>query len=86
MRPDFGCGIHEMVFETIDSTTMERIRSEVGSALRRNEARIEVMGVTIAEDATPQGMLLVEVEYQIRRTNQIGNLVFPFYFKEGGLA
>src|SRR5688572_10624362 len=64
MRPNFGCGIHEMVFAAIDSTTMERIRSEVGSALRRYEARIEVLGVTINEDATLQGMLLVEVEYQ----------------------
>lgn len=86
MRPNFGCGIHEMVFEALDSTIMERIRSEVASALRRYEARIEVMDVTIDEEATLKGVLLVEVEYQIRRTNQVGNLVFPFYFKEGGLA
>lgn len=86
MRPDFGCGIHEMVFEAIDSTAMERIRSEIGSALRRYEARIEVIGVTIDDAIPPQGMLPVEVEYRIRRTNQSGNLVFPFYFKEGGAA
>ena len=84
MRPDFGCGIHELVFEAVDSRTLQRIRSEVEDALRRFEARIEVLGVTIDEDATSEGVLMIELEYQVRRTNQTGNLVFPFYFREGG--
>ena len=29
-------------------------------------------------------MLLVELDYRVRRTNQIGNFVYPFYFREGG--
>ena len=84
MRPDFGCGIHELVFEAVDSRTLQRIRSEVEDALLRFEARIEVLGVTIDEDATSEGVLMIELEYQVRRTNQTGNLVFPFYFREGG--
>jgi phage baseplate assembly protein W len=84
MRSDFGCGIHELVFEAVDSRTLQRIRSEVEDALRRYEARIEVLGITIDEDATSEGVLMIELEYQVRRTNQIGNLVFPFYFREGG--
>ena len=84
MRPNFGCGIHDMVFEAVDSTTLQRMRSEIEEALRRYEARIEVVGVTIDEDATSQGTLLIELEYRVRRTNQIGNLVFPFYYREGG--
>jgi Bacteriophage baseplate protein W len=84
MRPDFGCGIHDLVFEAIDTTAMKRIQSEVDDALRRFEARIDVLDITVDEDATSEGQLLVQVEYQVRRTNQIGNLVFPFYFREGG--
>ena len=84
MRPNFGCGIHELVFAALDSTTMQRIRSVVEEALRRCEARIEVLGVTVDEAATREGQLLVELEYRVRKTNQIGNLVFPFYFREGG--
>ncbi|QWW71209.1 GPW/gp25 family protein [Rhizobium sp. WYJ-E13] len=86
MRPDFGCGIHDMVFEAIDSTAMERIRSEIVAALRRYEARIEVNDVTIDDNLPSQGLLLIELEYRIRRTNQVGNLVFPFYFKEGSTS
>jgi len=84
MRPNFGCGIHELVFSAIDSTAIQRIRSVVDEALRRCEARIEVQNINVDEAATLDGQLLVEIEYRIRRTNQLGNLVFPFYFREGG--
>jgi uncharacterized protein len=84
MRPNFGCGIHELVFTAVDSTAIQRIRSVVEEALRRCEARIDVLGVTVDEDATAEGKLLVEIEYRMRKTNQTGNLVFPFYFREGG--
>lgn len=84
MRPNFGCGIHELVFAAVDSTTLQRIRSVVEEALRRCEARIDVLGVDVDEAATAEGKLLVEIEYRVRKTNQVGNLVFPFYFREGG--
>lgn len=84
MRPNFGCGIHELVFTALDSTTLQLIRSSVEEALRRCEARIDVLEVNVDEDATAEGKLLVEVEYRVRKTNQTGNLVFPFYFREGG--
>jgi phage baseplate assembly protein W len=86
MRSDFGCGIHDLVFEAIDTTTLQRIRSEVREALRRYEARIDVLEITPDEDATAEGKLLIEVEYLVRRTNQVGNFVFPFYYREGGQA
>src|SRR5260370_856080 len=68
----------------MDSTTVERIRQVVTDALRRYEARIEVLGVTVEEDPDLVGQLLIELEYRVRRTNQLGNMVFPFYFREGG--
>ena len=84
MRPNFGCGIHELVFAAVDSTVLQRIKSLVEEALRRCEARIEVLGVTVDEDASSEGVLNIELEYRVRKTNQVGNLVFPFYFREGG--
>jgi hypothetical protein len=84
MRPNCGCGIHELVFTAVDSTTIQRIRSVVEEALRRCEARIDVLGVNVNEDATSEGELKVEIEYRVRKTNQTGNLVYPFYFREGG--
>jgi len=84
MRPNFGCGIHDLVFTALDSTTLQLIRSSVEEALRRCEARIDVLSVTVNDSATARGELLIELEYRVRRTNQAGNLVWPFYFREGG--
>lgn len=84
MRPDFGCGIHELVFESVDSATLQRVRTVVQDALVRYEARIDVLGVEASRDESVDGLLLIELEYRVRRTNQIGNLVYPFYFSEGG--
>jgi phage baseplate assembly protein W len=58
----------------------------VEEALRRFEARIEVMAVDADADGAADGLLKVEIEYRVRKTNQTGNLVFPFYFREGGQA
>src|ERR1051326_5119878 len=52
MRPNFGCGIHELVFAAIDSTAIQRIKSVVDEALRRCEARIEVLNIDVNEDPT----------------------------------
>lgn len=84
MRPNFGCGIHDLVFTSLDSTTLQLIRSSVEDAMRRCEARIELLEVTVDEEASSEGLLQIGMEYRVRRTNQLGNLVFPFYVKEGG--
>lgn len=84
MRPDFGCGIHELVFDVIDISTLTRIETEVRESLLRYEARIDVLDVRADPAHAANGTLLVEIEYRVRRTNQTGNFVFPFYFREGG--
>src|SRR4030095_1496930 len=67
MRPNFGCGIHELVFTALDTTTIQRIRSVVDEALRRCEARIDVLAINVDEDATADGKLLIEIEYRVRK-------------------
>jgi phage baseplate assembly protein W len=84
MRPDFGCGIHELVFETMDSTTLQRVRSVVDQALTRYEPRIEIIGIRVDPETETMGQMLIELEYRVRLTNQVDNLVYPFYFREGG--
>ena len=45
MRPDFGCGVHDFVFDTIDATTVAQMEGEVREALDHWEPRIEVVDV-----------------------------------------
>jgi phage baseplate assembly protein W len=84
MRPEFGCGIHDLVFDVIDTSLLTRIETEVRESLLRYEARIDVLDVRADLAHAAHGTLLVEIEYRVRRTNQTGNFVFPFYFREGG--
>lgn len=84
MRPDFGCGIHDLAFEVVDVATLTRVETEVRDALTKYEARIEVLGVRADPRQAASGQLDVELEYRVRRTNQLDNLVYPFYFREGG--
>nr|WP_237521248.1 MULTISPECIES: GPW/gp25 family protein [unclassified Streptomyces] len=79
MRPEFGCGIHDYVFAPGDGATAGRIAHETRTALERWEPRIEVTDVVIAFDTVDDGTLYIDVRYTVRSTNDLRNLVFPFY-------
>jgi phage baseplate assembly protein W len=85
MRPDFGCGIHDLVFESNNAATAGRVAREVNDALLRFEPRIEVLDVKITA-ADGGATMLVDIAYRIRATNNVFNLVYPFYLDGGGGA
>lgn len=82
MRPDFGCGIHDLVFAAVSTQVTTRIESTVRDALRTYEARIDVHRVRVGTGPLDLGRLDVEIDYEVRATNQPGNFVYPFYFQE----
>jgi phage baseplate assembly protein W len=84
MRPDFGCGANQLVFEALDTATFTRVQKTVKEALARFEPRIEVLDVSVDPTRAAEGLLLVSIDYRVRATNQSGNMVYPFYFREGG--
>lgn len=84
MRPDFGCGIHELVFAENDITTRTRVSQDVRKALILWEPRINVLDVTV-ETRGHGELLLINVHYQVRTTNNLFNLVFPFYLERSSL-
>ena len=85
MRPEFGCGIHDLVFSPSDSTTVGLVAREVRDALVEWEPRISVDDVQVSVDAAQPGRLLISVEYRVRTTNNQFNLVYPFYLERSAL-
>jgi phage baseplate assembly protein W len=79
MRPEFGCGVHDFVFDTIDAGTVARMETEIRAALDRWEPRIQVIDVQFDLDHTDRGELLIHISYRLRTTNHMRNLVYPFY-------
>ena len=79
MRPEFGCGVHDFVFDTIDAATVGRLETEIRAALDRWEPRIQVEGIDFDLGRVGEGQLLIEITYRIRSSNHVRNLVYPFY-------
>jgi hypothetical protein len=79
MRPQFGCAVHDYVFETVDAYTVGRLERAVRIALDRWEPRIEVLAIDIDLSQAARGELPIEITYRLRATNDVRNLVYPFY-------
>jgi len=83
MRPDFGCGIHDYVFASINTTNLALIESSVREALTLWEPRIELTDVKVSTEKIDEGKLMINIDYKVRTTNNQFNLVYPFYLTEG---
>ena len=83
MRPDFGCGIHNFVFDPINTATTGMIETSIHEALTMWEPRVELIGVDVLTDKADEGKLLISIDYRVRSTNNEFNLVYPFYLMEG---
>lgn len=84
MRPNFGCGIHDLVFAPINTSTEGLIIHHIREALTLFEPRIELLKLDVSKDEIDIGKLLINMEYRVISTNNIFNLVYPFYLQERG--
>lgn len=80
MRPDFGCGIYDMVFEVNSSTTAAEAAEQVRDALLSFEPRIDVLDIEVSPGEDGE-VLYISIDYQVRATNTVFNLVYPFYLE-----
>jgi len=83
MRPDFGCGIHDLVFAPMNRATLGLFESRVRESITKFEARIEIIDLEILTKEADKGKLEISMDCRIRDTNTQFNLVFPFYLTEG---
>ena len=83
MRPDFGAGLNDFVFEPVNTATLAQVETRVEEALIDWEPRIDVGEVTVTADPAYRGRINVDIQYRVRATNSLTNLVYPFYLQEG---
>jgi len=81
MRPDFGCGIHDLVFAPNSARTIGRIVGEVQRALTDWEPRIDLLDIDVRSEPDQPNCLLIQINYRVRTTNNRFNLVYPFYLQ-----
>ncbi|MBN8637089.1 MAG: GPW/gp25 family protein [Anaerolineae bacterium] len=83
MYPEFGCGIHDLVFQPNTEMLHARVQNQVRDALIRYEPRIDVVDVRVEMPPEARNFLIVRIDYRIRTSNSFYNLVYPFFLTEG---
>ncbi len=83
MQPSFGCNMDELVFESLDVTLKTFMKDKIFTAILYHEPRVNLLDVVFHEEQINEGLLLIEIVYQVRGTNSRKNMVFPFYKNEG---
>jgi phage baseplate assembly protein W len=79
MRPEFGCAVHDHVFDVLDASAFGAIESAVRQAIERWEPRATVMAVDFDLDRQSEGCLGIVLTYEIPEVPGVRNLVHPFY-------
>lgn len=79
MRPNFGCRIWDLLFEPINANTLGLMAVAVREALGQWEPRVDVESVTVEPLDGADGKVLIHIGYVVKATNDLRNLVFPFY-------
>ncbi len=80
MRPEFGCGLQEYLFQGMDYDTTTQMCKEIQRALINWEPRITDVDIDVKTD---DGKMLIHVSYVVRATNNPFNLVYPYFLSEG---
>ena len=83
MRPEFGCGIWELVMEANTAQLHGRVQARVRDALVRWEPRIDVLDLRVESPPEQKNVLLIRIDYRVRANNAFYNLVYPFFLQEG---
>lgn len=83
MLPGYGAGLRNHVFAPNTPPTHRDLEAAVRSALVRWEPRIEVERVQVSADTVDPNLLLIDLDFVVRRNNTAHNRVYPFYLTEG---
>ncbi len=82
MLPEFGAGLRSFVFSSNSPLTRGLIESDVRAALLRWEPRISVELVQARSSTDTPNLVLVEIDYVVKRTSSFYNRVYPFYLSQ----
>jgi uncharacterized protein len=83
MQPEFGCGIHDLVFAANTAALRGLVQQQVREALVRWEPRVDVLDIRVETPTDQRNYLLIHVDYRVRANNALFNLVYPFFLTEG---
>jgi phage baseplate assembly protein W len=83
MRPRFGAGVSDYVLQANSAVNRTALADAIKNALVQWEPRIELEGVRVDPVSGEPSQVLVAIDYTLRSTNELFNVVYPLYLEEG---
>ena len=83
MRPDYGCGLEDLLFEPVNTSLLTYIKELISKAILYYEPRVYLQNIEILEDENLlEGRVMISLDVVVRSTNSRFNYVFDFYKRE----
>lgn len=86
MQLEFGSTASDFVFSVNRLENVTTFEMDILNALERFEPRIKDIKVEINNDDGDKSTVIVNIQYVVRTTNNLYNMVYPFYILEGAGA
>ncbi|HWG95758.1 MAG TPA: GPW/gp25 family protein [Nitrospira sp.] len=83
MRPRFGAGVSNFVLNSNSLVVRTQLSDAIKRALVEWEPRIELEAVRVDEVSEQASQVLIGIDYRLRETNELFNMVYPLYVQEG---
>ena len=83
MQEDFGASLEDYHFEAYSPALVARIKNLITDAVLHYESRIELIDVHIDDSRSMEGLLLIQLQFDLSSSNSRYNMVYPFYLAEG---
>lgn len=83
MRPAFGAGIKQQVFDNIDASTITILKDAIRRAILFYEPRVTLDTIHADTRLALEGRLDFSIDYTVISTNSRHNIVYPYYCLEG---
>lgn len=81
MNPEFGCNIHEYMFDVINITTLKQIEMEVEKAIRTWEYRINELEIHAEESREELGRIIINIAYTIKNDFGVEKMEYVYETK-----
>ena len=86
MLPEFGSSANDYVFSVNHLQNIASFEEEIVGAIENFEPRVRDVQVEVKNDHGDRGKAIVNITYVVRTTNNLFNMVYPFYVLEGAGA
>lgn len=79
LHPNYGSRLDSFLFSSADPFVLADVKEEIANAIMLNEFRVSLKEINFDSQNIYEGIIKIELNYLIKSTNNLENMVFPYY-------